>query len=173
MILYHFTYPAHLKSIMETGLKAIPPGERSNDAESDDRMLGGRRAVWLIKHPVLDITDPEFIREEGYAGPTWNLWRACVCLRVKIPTRDPLLKHYNTWRNANDWPLKTPMPDYFYRNMQPDWVYFGDIPPEAISVYHIRAPGEHNPEAQAIIERDLAEAGFIVGRDGITMAADQ
>src|SRR5262245_58725871 len=123
MILYHFTRPDNVESILEHGLKRDHASGWSEEDGGNACMAGGPPAVWLTEEddnmPTLESGRVMLRRFALLAGPTYrHLCESTVCLRTVIPTHDrKLVKLSRFWRGLP--------PNTF---IDPKWwFYLGDI----------------------------------------------
>jgi hypothetical protein len=135
MILYHFVCPWRLEFIQNNGcIKARCTG---------DDWTGDRPVVWLTKSPEVQMFND---------GPNLGLNHR-ICLKLKVPTKDPNLHHMLTWRRANmlsSWRDEALLDKVGWTLPRDWWVYFGDIPITAIK------------------EMTFHRFNFQLGADGVT-----
>jgi hypothetical protein len=130
MILYHFTHPDNVESILEHGLKRDHARGWSEEDGGNAFMAGGQPAVWLTEEdenkPTLEYRRMMLRRFAVLAGPRYrHLCESTVCLRVVIPTHDRMLvKLSRFWRRVPDAPIH---PRW--------WFYLGDIPANKLTVF--------------------------------------
>jgi hypothetical protein len=139
MILYHFTYPEFVDSIMRDGLI---PSDGSASAGGQSELTGptlvGHACVFLTERPTLvpswDHRVEMLTQYLCLVGPyASNLPEARVCLSMKISTTDKrLVKHKDFyWKKFGDTGFKL-------IESSSDWLYFGTIPPGIIRHHHTR-----------------------------------
>ena len=158
MVLYHFTHPRNVPSILRDGLLA--------KNASLDNDLTGFPVVWLTDVPTLEVsleTRRAMLRVGLLCGPRCrNLPHATVCLQMIILSNDRRLKHFATWfRNRQPKIASNPMVN------QHTWFYRGDIAPEWLSVFKTvpqALPYWELPEG-VVIPADL-EDDVLAGRAG-------
>jgi hypothetical protein len=136
MILYHFTRPECLDSILRDGLLA-------RNANHDNDMTGGKPVVWLTAKPclvpILEIRKLA-LRRGILMGPRCtNLPESTVCLKTVIPTTDRRLRHFITWLRKHPQPgIDSDDPMLNADN----WIYAGNIPADRLSVFKHFPPGK-------------------------------
>jgi len=129
MILYHFTRPDNVESILEHGLKRDHASWSKEDS-GNALMAGGQPAVWLTEEddnkPTLEYRRQMLRRFALLAGPKYrHLCESTVCLRVIIPTHDrKLVKLSRFWRGSGA--------DFIHPKW---WFYLGDIPANKLAVF--------------------------------------
>jgi hypothetical protein len=146
MILYHFTKPELLDSILREGLKA-------SAANAENDLTGGKPVVWLTTRDTLvpSLKARKIILARGIlCGPKCsNLPEATVCLRVVLGSHSRRLAHHLTWLRKHSNGINPDDP-LLQESGASNWVYFGDIPPAKLSVFKYVARGmtywalEHN-----------------------------
>jgi hypothetical protein len=128
MILYHFTRPEYLGSILEHGLRRDHASGWSEDDCGNAYLAGGQPAVWFTEEddnkPTLEYRRMMLTRFGRLAGPKYrHLCESTVCLRTVIPTHDrKLVKLARFWRG-----VELIHPKW--------WFYLGDIPPSRLTVH--------------------------------------
>jgi hypothetical protein len=131
MILYHFTRPEHLEAILRDGLKASCANE-AND------MTDGRPVVWLTERdtlvPTLKVRKMFLSRGLLYGPGCSNLFNSTVCLRVVFEGRDRRLKRFLPWLRKHPGG-KDPDDALLRESQADDWIYFGDISPDKITLF--------------------------------------
>jgi hypothetical protein len=110
MILYHFVCPWRFEFIMNNGCIRARPHD-------DCPFVGDRPVVWLSKSPQVQMHGDEL---------NLGVWHR-ICLRLKVPTKDPQLFHMQSWQRSN---MLRQIPQCDERRNW--WVYFNDIPIAAI-----------------------------------------
>jgi hypothetical protein len=127
MLLYHFTHPDNVPSILRDGLRA--------DRASIGNNLTGFPVVWLTDVPTLDVPLEErraLLRVGILCGPRCrNLPHATVCLNTIIPTNDRRLTHFASW-------LRKHRPGIDPASAlvdQHNWFYRGDIARDRLTVF--------------------------------------
>jgi len=132
MILYHFTAPTNVESILRQGLM---PAQRFDSA------LGyGRNAVWLTTKPTREISERHKVlwrerRPDLYSDSQEWLPAATVRLSVRIPSHDRKLVQYVPWLRKHPWEDCPDIDDEIVRvGMKDFWIYFGVITPDRLSV---------------------------------------
>src|SRR5262245_8819543 len=130
MILYHFTRPECLDSILEHGLKRDYATGWSEEGCGNAFLAGEQPAVWFTEEddnkPTLEHRR-WMLRQSGLLmGPKYrHLCESTVCLRTAIPTHDrKLVKLTRFWRDRRG------------DRVHPKWwFYLGDIPASRLTVF--------------------------------------
>jgi hypothetical protein len=134
MILFHFTTPENVPSILRDGLFA-----KNKNAHND---LTGFPVVWLTDVPTLELpleVRRMWLRRGMLCGPgVRNLPLATVCLKVIIPTNDKRLKHFATWLRTHPQLGVDPTDPMLNPH---NWFYRGTVMPDRLSAFKTVPPG--------------------------------
>ena len=131
MILYHFTLAERTEQILRDGL--LPAVDSNN-------MVGGAEVVWLTERTDLIISASERAVIYERSGKHITKWlsypseKPMVRMAVRIPGHNRRLVRYRPWLRMH-WRHGMPDPDTRFMKYTPDthWIYFGEIPPSAIT----------------------------------------
>jgi hypothetical protein len=157
MILYHFTRPDRLPSIMEHGLRAALARTEVHGC-TNAKLAGGQAAVWLTEEsdnkPSLEYRR-RMLKMGILCGPKCRMLPdSTVCLRTVIPTHDRKLVNLKKfWRGTRQY-------------VHPKWwFYLGDIPASRLTVFKHVPHGVTYWELYDIVEKYQADYDLVFPPD--------